>query len=102
MGPDGQVVAQHDERHPALGTSPTTRWQPGDVIGDYHELPLGNRLAPGAYHVAVVMYRPEPLQNLRLLDPTGQARGEVVALPPFELVPREPTLLDPVLRLRRA
>jgi hypothetical protein len=49
----GTVLASHDERHPALGTSPTSRWQPGQVIGDYRELPLGNRLPSGAYRLAV-------------------------------------------------
>ena len=44
LGPDGRVLAQHDERHPALGTSPTSAWPLGAVVGDYHELPLGNRL----------------------------------------------------------
>ena len=92
-----QTFSQHDERHPALGTSPTTRWPPGAVIGDYHELPIGNRLTPGPYRVAAVIYRPEPLQNLRRLDPAGDPYVDFIALPPLEVAAREPSLFDPVL-----
>jgi hypothetical protein len=97
---EGQVLAQHDERYPALGSSPTTAWRPGDLIGDYHELPLGNRLTPGTYHLGVVMYRPDPLLNLRLLDAAGQPTAEVVELAPFQVNPREAGMLDHLLRLR--
>ena len=95
-----EPVAQHDERHPALGTSPTTRWRPGDVIGDYHELPLGNRLLPGLYQLAVVVYEPEPLRNLARLDAAGSRSADFVALPPFEVRARPAGPLDTLLRLR--
>ncbi|MBA2449362.1 MAG: hypothetical protein H0V51_15190, partial [Chloroflexi bacterium] len=91
-----QTFAQHDERHPALGASPTSQWPPGALVGDYHELPLGNRLAPGPYRVAVVMYRPEPIRNLRRLDAPEM---DFIALPPIEVGAREPSPLDPILRL---
>ncbi|HYU19712.1 MAG TPA: DUF2723 domain-containing protein [Chloroflexota bacterium] len=90
------ILAQHDERHPALGTSPTSRWRPGDVIGDYHELPLGNRLAPGRYRVLVVMYQPEPVQNL---PPVDRPQDDFLALPPFEVKPRELSPFDLLVRL---
>ena len=67
------------------------------MIGDYHELPIGNRLTPGPYRVAAVIYRPEPLQNLRRLDPAGDPYVDFIALPPFEVAAREPALFDPVL-----
>jgi hypothetical protein len=98
LAADGQILAQHDERHPALGTSPTGAWRPGDLIGDYHELALGNRLAPGSYRLAVVMYRPDPLLNLRLLDSAGQPTSEIVELAPFQLQPRQAGPLDLISR----
>ena len=91
-----QTFAQHDERHPALGASPTSQWPPGNLVGDYHELPLGNRLGPGPYRVAVVMYRSEPIQNLRRLDPP---EIDFVVLPSIQIAARQPSVLDPLLRV---
>jgi hypothetical protein len=81
IAPNGAILAAHDERHPALGTSPTTSWGIGQLIGDYHELPVGSRLAPGAYQVQVLPYRVEPLANLRRLDERGQPLEEGVTVP---------------------
>jgi hypothetical protein len=64
VGPDGTVLAQQDERHPALGTSPSSRWPVQAPIGDYRELPIGSRLRPGIYQVQIVPYRVEPRQPL--------------------------------------
>jgi hypothetical protein len=63
-GPDGTVLAAHDERHPALGTSPTDRWPVGQIVGDYHELPIGVRLRPGTYQLQIVPYQVEPRRDL--------------------------------------
>jgi hypothetical protein len=84
---DGTILAAHDERHPGLGTSPTNRWAPGQVVGDYRELPIGSRLQPGAYRVQVVPYRVDPLRNLRRLDQSGQQSEDGVSLP-IEVEPR--------------
>ena len=96
----GTVLASHDERHPALGASPTSRWQPGQVVGDYRELPLGNRLPTGAYRLAVVPYRVEPHQELQPLGRDGQPVGEPLTLEPFAVERRPPGLLDLLGRLR--
>jgi hypothetical protein len=64
LGPDGTVLAAHDERHPALGTSPSSRWPVDAAIGDYRELPIGSRLRPGEYQLQIVPYRVEPRQPL--------------------------------------
>ena len=87
LGPDGAVLASHDERHPALGTSPSTSWLPGQAIGDYRELPLGSRIQPGTYQILVIPYRADPPQNLRRLDDHGQP-GEEGAHFPIEVKPR--------------
>jgi hypothetical protein len=64
VGPDGGILAAQDERHPALGTSPTDRWAVGQIVGDYHELPLGVRLRPGTYQLQIVPYQVEPRREL--------------------------------------
>ena len=87
IGPDGEILAAHDERHPALGTSPVNTWPPGVPVGDYRELPLGSRVRPGTYHIHVQPYRVDPLQNLRQLDGRGQPAEDGVRLP-IEIGPR--------------
>jgi hypothetical protein len=76
VGPDGSVLASRDVPNPALGTSPADRWQPGQFIGDYHELPLGSRLAPGTYRIVVQPYRTNPTANLRRIDSAASAPDE--------------------------
>ncbi|MCC7366872.1 MAG: DUF2723 domain-containing protein [Chloroflexi bacterium] len=63
LGPDGTVLAAHDDR-PALGTSRSSRWPEDVIVGDYRELPVGSRLRPGAYRLAVVPYLPETRRNV--------------------------------------
>ncbi|MFQ6014852.1 MAG: DUF2723 domain-containing protein [Anaerolineae bacterium] len=59
--PNGNQVAQLDYAHPVLGTYPTTLWTPGEVVGDYYELPLDHSLAEGLYDVVALVYTsPEP------------------------------------------
>jgi hypothetical protein len=93
VGADGQTVAQHDERHPALGSSPTSGWRPRDVVGDYHELPIGNRLGAGSYRLMVVVYQPDPIQNVRLLDPSGQPGPEAIEVMQFQIEPSSSSAL---------
>jgi hypothetical protein len=97
VGPDGQAVAQEDERHPALGSSPTSAWRPREVVGDYHELPIPNRLGAGSYRLLVVVYRSDPIQNLRLLEPTGQPDQEAIELMQLHI---EPSSISPLRWLR--
>ena len=96
----GAVLASHDERHPALGTSPTSRWAPGQVVGDYRELPLGTRLPSGQYRLAVVPYRVEPRAELRPLGPDGQPTAPPLLLEPLSVERRPLGLLDLLGRLR--
>jgi 4-amino-4-deoxy-L-arabinose transferase-like glycosyltransferase len=77
-GPDGAFVAQHDS-WPALGSRPTSTWQPGELIFDYHWVDLPPGSPPGLYKASVGLYRAETMQNLRLLEPT-QANVDSVSL----------------------
>lgn len=69
LRPEGYEVAKVDSQHPVLGMAPTSRWQPGEVVSDYHELQLPPDLAPGDYSWGVVLYRTLPeggWENLRV------------------------------------
>jgi hypothetical protein len=70
------------------------------VIGDYRELPLGNRLPSGAYRLAVVPYRAEPREELRPLAGDGQPGGPPLLLDPLSVERRSAGLLDLLGRLR--
>jgi hypothetical protein len=95
-GPDGVVLATHDERHPALGTSPTGRWPRGQIVGDYHELPIGPRVRPGVYQLQVVPYRVEPRRPLAALMIPGS--GDQALRPSVEGAAMTITIEPPVVR----
>ncbi len=53
----GRLVAQHDGP-PLEGRRPTSGWLPGEVLVDDHRIPLPPEVEPGAYRLAVGLYRP--------------------------------------------
>lgn len=60
---DTQMIGQHDG-HPVFGFTPTSRWEPGEVLIDRHEIPLPSDLPPGRYSLLAGMYRPDTQENL--------------------------------------
>lgn len=78
---EGKKVAQSDLRHPVLGLSPTSTWQPGQWVADYYELPTRG-LASGCYHLAVILYAAEPegFRNLPVTNAQGVRRGNMAIL----------------------
>jgi hypothetical protein len=60
FGPDESQVFQVDSQHPVMGTYPTSLWSPGEVVGDYYEIPLPPDVVPGTYRWGVILYRALP------------------------------------------
>jgi hypothetical protein len=56
------------DAQPGFNFSPTTRWQPGEVIADHYRLTLAPNAVPGQYDVYAGMYREQPLQNLTVVS----------------------------------
>jgi len=54
----GRVWAKTDAP-PVMGLWPVTRWQPGQIIEDVHELPLPPGTPPGEYRLEVGWYDPQ-------------------------------------------
>ena len=77
--------AQHDG-DPNAGFAPTTRWLPGEIVPDPHELVLPEDLAPGVYRLWAGMYDYETLRNLQVLAAPEAATGERVLLGDVEVV----------------
>ncbi len=52
---DGRVAFEQASR-PAKGTYPTTEWDAGEVLLDWHDFHLPRELAAGHYHIVVVLH----------------------------------------------
>lgn len=65
--PDGFVLAQQDNLHPA--NLPTTRWDTDGYVQDRHEFVIPSSLAPGEYELRAGVY--DPSTNARLKTPDG-------------------------------
>lgn len=79
LDPDGKVVAQHDG-DPVGGFTPTSRWQPGEIIVDAHTLTLPPDLPPDEYVLRAGLYQFEPLRNLAIDPPTPDGRVDLGTL----------------------
>jgi hypothetical protein len=51
-------VWKRDIQNPVMGMYPTSFWQTGEVVADYHEMSLDRKLPLGRYLWALVVYRP--------------------------------------------
>jgi len=81
---DSGTVVQIDEP-PLLGQDFTTRWDPGEIVIDEHQLPIDGSIAPGIYRVLIGLYRPDTLRNLRVTGATDVLPGDRVALAQVEV-----------------
>jgi uncharacterized membrane protein len=70
----GRVAFEHSDR-PAEGTYPTTLWDAGEVLLDWHDFVLPQNLAGGGYTIHVVL---RDTANSQVLGETGIASLEVV------------------------
>ena len=58
MANDGRVAWQSAGQVPADGLYPTNAWRPGEVVSDFHWVPLKRDLAPGEYRLQVGLFPP--------------------------------------------
>lgn len=65
--PDGFVLAQQDNLHPA--NLPTTFWDADAYVADAHPIAISATLAPGVYQLRAGVY--DPQTNTRLRGPDG-------------------------------
>ena len=81
-----RLVAQSD-RWPVYNFSPTTRWQPGEIVWDRHEIRIPADEPDGIYKLLTGMYLLDTMQNLDVLDENGAATGTNVTLRSVEITP---------------
>ncbi|HXV96954.1 MAG TPA: hypothetical protein VEC93_00920, partial [Anaerolineae bacterium] len=65
----GQEIYKKDAAHPVLSSYPTTLWTPGEVVGDFYELPLPPAGEPLTLHL--LLYRSEGPDQWHNLTLTG-------------------------------
>ncbi len=72
----GRIVAQHDGP-PCESFSPTSRWEPGEIVPDRHLLsPKGSARVEDASRFEIGIYRLNPsFQNLAMKDRQGRPAG---------------------------
>ncbi|MHB1417387.1 MAG: ArnT family glycosyltransferase, partial [Chloroflexota bacterium] len=72
----GKPVTQKDA--PAgNGVALTSKWEPGEVIRERREIPIGDDVPPGEYRLLVGVYS---LQDMKRLPLTGASGGDTVSL----------------------
>jgi hypothetical protein len=75
------------DRWPVYNFSPTTRWEPGEIVWDRHEIEIPLDLEPGIYRLDAGAYLLETMENLEVLDEAGNPVGLSVLLTSVEVEP---------------
>ncbi|MFQ6013917.1 MAG: 6-pyruvoyl-tetrahydropterin synthase-related protein [Anaerolineae bacterium] len=75
-----RLLAQSDSE-PVFGFTPTTRWLPGEIVADRHEIAIPGDAQAGSYHFVTGLYLPETMQNLEILGENMVGQGNRLALP---------------------
>ncbi len=83
----GTVAWRSDPAFPVSGRYPTSAWKPGEVITDYHTLPLPHTLEAGMYQLAVRLVPPFSDEALVLVDGAEQAVLGAVEIAPARNTP---------------
>jgi hypothetical protein len=81
---DGTVWG-HEESRPAYGTYPTSQWEKGEVVRDWHDLPVPADTPSGEYELSVGLLEEGQVAgevNLGTVNISGRAHS--FAVPPME------------------
>ena len=82
LNPAGQEIYKRDATHPVLSSYPTTLWTPGEVVGDFYELPFPPQTGPLTLHL-LPYYTPAPGQWHNLTLSGADPPQEGILLGPF-------------------
>jgi hypothetical protein len=84
---DEGLKAAQDDRVPCSGGCPTTTWRPGDMIAQWHDLPIQSDAPPGRYWLVVGMYDLATGERLPLFDAGGNVAGTDLQIGSVEVQP---------------
>ena len=77
---DTRKFGQHDG-WPVYNLTPTTRWEPGEIVVDRHEFTIEAETPPGQYRIFVGMYLLSTMRRLEVLDAKMPVLENAVLLP---------------------
>ncbi len=85
----GHVWLEEEGRHPVSGYYPTVAWHPGEIIPDFHELPISKAIPPGTYTLEVGLFPPfsqegvfvAQISRVHILEGKGWQSPEDSAIP---------------------
>jgi hypothetical protein len=78
---EGKLVTQHDGE-PQIGAWPTSEWKAGEVIVDFHALPIQANVSPGEYTILAGLYDEASGIRLKRADASG---GDAIVLTKISL-----------------
>ncbi|MEW6231529.1 MAG: hypothetical protein AB1566_04325, partial [Chloroflexota bacterium] len=87
--PAGRLVGQHDG-DPVGGYTPTSRWYPGEIVLDEHDITLPTNLSPGKYRLIAGLYRFPALDRLKVSTGLDSVGDDAVDLGQVEVIGMEP------------
>ncbi len=73
----GPVWAQSDSL-PLAGGHPTTRWAPGQIVADGHDLHIPEGTPSGTYQIEAGLYDPVTLERLSVVDHAGNPTDRIL------------------------
>ncbi len=78
------IWGQHDGQ-PADGFSPTSKWTPGILLRDPHDLTLPANIPPGSYQIEVGLYLADTGERLPIANEQGAILGDRITLGPIQV-----------------
>jgi hypothetical protein len=81
------VKAGQIDRRPCDDGCPTTTWRPGDLVGEWFDIPIRPGAPPGRYRLVTGMYDLETGQNLAWRDALGREIGPLASLGTVQIGP---------------
>jgi hypothetical protein len=75
---------QHDG-WPVYGFTPTTRWEPGEIVVDRHKLAIDPGTPPGQYRILVGMYSLSTMRRLEVMSADVSPSDNAILLTPVEV-----------------
>jgi hypothetical protein len=76
---EGKLVTQHDSE-PQLGTYPMDEWKPGEVVVDFHSIPISVNMPPGEYVLQAGLYDEETGARSNRVDAAGNSIDDKIIL----------------------
>jgi hypothetical protein len=97
VGPSGHICWEEEGHLPVNDHYPTNAWRPGEVIPDYHHIPVAATLQPGDYRLEVGLFLPFAETGLPLDSrPTDRLTlGTITVTPTWEDRPPQPMRTQP-------